>query len=178
MEILIIGLLLVAAMVIVSTRIKRAAARAYEPETIEKEDFRIEKPSGFLYPLNSDSEFAFEAYSKEYGDKQTRNIWRARARLRVTEGLNIRKIINELESQNEKLISEKVLDDLPAWQIGSIVRTEKQDDEIEFKVFRKILANKRSNRTYELRTTILCPYDAELTETACLLMEGFELREE
>ncbi len=177
MEILILGLLLVAAMVIVSMKIKRAAARAYEPETIEKEDFKIEKPAGFLYPLNSDSEFLFEAYSKQYGDKGTRNIWRARSRLRVSEGLNVRKIIGGLESHNETVISEKVLDDLPDWQVGSIVRSEKTEEEVKFKVFRKILGNKRSNKTYELRTTILCPFESELTETACELMNGFTLKD-
>lgn len=177
MEILILGLLLVAAMVIVSTRIKRAAARAYEPETIDKEDFTIRKPAGFLYPLDSDSGFAFEAYSKQYGDKSTRNIWRARSRLRVSDGLNIRKIINGLEAQNETIISEKALDDLPDWQVGSIVRTDKTEEGAEYKIFRKILANNRSNKTYELRTTILCPFDSELTETACELMSGFELKE-
>lgn len=177
MEILILGLLLVAVMVIVSTKIKRAAAGAYEPEIIEEAEFKIEKPAGFLHPLKSDSEFAFEAYSKQYGDKSTRNIWRARSRLRVSDGLNIRKIVGGLKDRNETLVSEKVLDDLPEWQIGSIVRTEKSEEDTEFKIFRKILADKRSNKTFELRTTILCPYDKELTETACEIMSGFELKE-
>ena len=43
MEILIIGGILVIIMAAVSTAIKKNAATAYEAETIEKEEFSIEK---------------------------------------------------------------------------------------------------------------------------------------
>lgn len=94
-------------MVIVSTKIKRAAARAYDRETIDKEDFRLEKPNGFLYPLNSDSEFEFEAYSKNYGDKSTRNIWRARIRLRSSDGINVRKSSRDFRIQTRPSFPKK-----------------------------------------------------------------------
>ncbi len=175
MEIFIIGIVLVGLMVYVSTRIKRAAAKAYIPETITKDDFKIEKPEGFLYPLNSESEWPFEAYSRYYGERATRNIWRARTRLYVTDGLNIRKIIDEIKSGEETDFSEKILDDLPGNQIGSIVRTSKEIDEVEYKVLRKIVANKTSQKTYELRTTILLPYGEEFTDKACEMMHSFEL---
>jgi hypothetical protein len=174
MEILIIGVLLVAVMVYVSTKIKKAAAREFEPETVEKEDFRLEKPGGFLYPLNKENDFAYEAYSKTYGDKGTRNIWRARTRLRVSDGLNIRKLINEIK-KDEIDFSEKVLDDLPEGQIGSIVRTSKEDDDVDYRVLRKIVGNKSTNKTYELKTTILCPYEDEYTDDICEMMRSFEL---
>jgi len=65
MELLIPGLLLVALMVYASTRIKKMAAEAYEAETIETDEFSIQKPEGFLHNLNGDPKFIFEAYSKE-----------------------------------------------------------------------------------------------------------------
>ena len=66
MELLIPGLLLVAFMVWASTRIKKIAASAFDPETIETDEFVIQKPEGFLHNLNGDPKYIFEAYSKEY----------------------------------------------------------------------------------------------------------------
>lgn len=71
MELLIPGLALVALMVWASTRIKRNAAAAFEQETIETDDFIIQKPDGFLNNLNGDPRNAVEMYSKEYGEAAT-----------------------------------------------------------------------------------------------------------
>lgn len=177
MEIIIIGVLLVAVMVYVSTRIKRTAATAYKPEVVEKEDFRIEKPGGFLYPLNAESEFAYEAYSRTYGERGTRNIWRARTRMRTSNGLNIRKIVNEIKNSGETAFSEKVLDDLPENQVGSIVRTEKAEDDVDYKILRKIVGSKTANKTYELKTTLLCPFEDEYTDDICEMMRSFTLKQ-
>jgi len=64
--ILIPGLILVALMVYVSTRIKKTAAAAFDAETIETDEFIIQKPEGFLHKLNGDPKYVFEAYSKEH----------------------------------------------------------------------------------------------------------------
>ncbi len=66
MELLIPGLILVALMVYASTRIKKITAQAFEAETIETDEFSIQKPDGFLHNLNGDPKYIFEAYSKEY----------------------------------------------------------------------------------------------------------------
>jgi len=66
MELLIPGLILVALMVYASTRIKRTAAAAFEAETVETDDFIIQKPGGFLNNLNGDPKYIFEAYSKDF----------------------------------------------------------------------------------------------------------------
>lgn len=67
MELLIPGLILVALMIYASTRIKRSAAQAFEAETIETEEFVIQKPEGFLNVIGGEERYAFEAYSKEFG---------------------------------------------------------------------------------------------------------------
>jgi hypothetical protein len=67
MELLIPGLILVALMVYASTRIKRSAAAAFESETVETDDYVIQKPEGFLNVIGGSSRYAFEAYSKEFG---------------------------------------------------------------------------------------------------------------
>jgi hypothetical protein len=177
MEILIIGGLFVLLMVYVSTRIKKSAAAAYEPETVEKEDFKIDKAEGFLYPLRDKPDFPFEAYSKLYGEKrQHRNIWRARVRLRIEEGLILQKMIREIKSGEEEFISQKNFDDLPEGQKGTILRTEKTEDEGRYKVFRKIVQSKGRGKTYELKTTILIPHEDEYIHRACQMMESFEVK--
>ena len=69
MEILIIGLIVVALMVYASTKIKNEAKRAYEREDFSAEHFKITKPDGFIIPIKEDSEFAFEAYSKDFSEE-------------------------------------------------------------------------------------------------------------
>ena len=170
-----LGLLLVATMVIVSTKIKRAAAEAYEPEVVDKPEFRIEKPAGFLYPLNAETEFPFEAYSKTYGERGTRNIWRARVRLRKSEGLNVRKLISEA-GELETELDEKKMDDLGVNQVGSILRSAKEEAEVDYKILRKIVGDKSNNQTWELKTTMLAPYFDEYRDDVCDMMRSFELK--
>jgi hypothetical protein len=79
MEILIPGLILVALMVYASTRIKKTAAAAFEAETIETDEFFIEKPDGMLHVLNGDPAKEFESYSKAYGKGAQDNIRQLRA---------------------------------------------------------------------------------------------------
>lgn len=174
--ILVIGLLIVVAMVIISTKIKREAATAFEFEIVEKEDFRIEKAAGFLYPLREKPDFPFEAYSKTFGERGTRNIWRARVRLRISEGLYFQKIVKEIKSSDETFISQKNFDDIPEGQKGTILETEKIDDEINYKVLRKIVQCKSNSKTYELRTTILKPYSNEFTDKSCEMMKSFVIK--
>ena len=94
MEILIVGVILVALMAYVSTKIKKSAAQAFEREEIETENFSIIKPAGFINPLNDEnSAFAFEARSKDLGKEAARNLWRARATLRVVAGVDDSNVI-------------------------------------------------------------------------------------
>jgi hypothetical protein len=73
MELLIPGLILVALMVYASTKIKKAAAAAFAPESIETDAFAITKPEGMINPIRDESPYLFEAYSKDYGDDDQRN---------------------------------------------------------------------------------------------------------
>ena len=175
MEILIIGGILVIVMVIVSTKIKKNAAAAYEPEFVKNDDFEIHKPEGFLYPLREIPDFPFEAYSKLYGDKITRNIWRARVRLRISDGKKLDELVTHAKKE-EDFISEKVFDDIPENQRGIILRTGKIEDEIEYKLFRKIIEDSKENKTYELRTTHLEPYSQEYVDRTCEMMASFVVK--
>jgi len=73
-------------MVYLSTRIKKSAAAAFEPEEIETDEFSITKAEGFLHPLNSDSGLPFEAYTKEFGEDDAKKIRYARVELTTSQG--------------------------------------------------------------------------------------------
>lgn len=94
MEILIIGIIIVALMAYVSTRIKRSAAAAFEAETVETDEYSIQKPDGFLSVVGGDPRLAFEAYSKEFGTGPAAKLRQARATMvidpdRTDDGENV-----------------------------------------------------------------------------------------
>lgn len=79
MELVIPGLILVALMVWASTKIKRSAAKAFDAEHVEGDGFAIDKPDGFLNKHYENSEFLFDAYSKDFGTGDTANVRAATA---------------------------------------------------------------------------------------------------
>ncbi len=176
MEIIIIGGILVIVMVIVSTRIKKSAAAAYGPEMIETSQFLVEKPEGFLHPLRDPPDFPFEAYSKLFGDRSTRNIWRARIRLRIFENTTLQRCFDEIELGGESVVSTKKLDDLPKGQNGLIVRSHKSDDEVPYKILRKLVEVESQCQVYELKTSILATYGEEYTDRVCQMMGSFMVK--
>src|SRR5438067_6433543 len=98
MELLIPGLILVGLMVYASTRIKRSAARAFEAETVETAEFTLYKPDGFLSVLNGDPAYAFEAYSKDFGTGDDKNVRAARATIRVLDGIDLNKAVANVKN--------------------------------------------------------------------------------
>ncbi len=102
MELLIPGLILVALMAYASTRIKRSAARAFESETIETDEFVIQKPEGFLNVLNGDPKFAFESYSKPYGQEPAQEFRQCTAKLRIIENSGLAKVTADIKNSGDR----------------------------------------------------------------------------
>lgn len=103
MELLIPGLILVALMVWASTKIKRNAAAAFEPETIETDEFVIQKPDGFLHVVNDDSGLAFRAYSKDYGRNELNGDRQATIEVAVHRDSELKTVSANLESDGDSL---------------------------------------------------------------------------
>ncbi|MGI8811178.1 MAG: hypothetical protein ACR2IH_01460 [Pyrinomonadaceae bacterium] len=85
MELLIPGLLLVGLMVYASTRIKRLAAKALEPETIETDQFSIMKPDGLISVVAPDNGLLFDAHTREFADEPADGFRKAAATVRMRE---------------------------------------------------------------------------------------------
>lgn len=176
MEILIIGGVLVALMVIVSTKIKKSAEQAFEREFIEKKDFRLIKPEGFLYPIRDDSKFAFEAYSKEYGEKSERNIWRAQIYITVSEGLNFNSICKNVKKEDGQILSEKILKNTADGEKIRLFEREISKDDAAFFEFRKIIESRRQQKVYDLKMLILSSFRDEYVGRVDEFMDNFQLK--
>lgn len=105
LAILIPGLIIVALMVWASTRIKRIAAAAFEAETIETDDFVIQKPDGFLNNLNGDPKYAFNAYSKDFGANAT-DIRQGRIQLTIRDDVGIQQLIGGLSDDGDEIVDD------------------------------------------------------------------------
>ena len=110
MELLIPGLILVALMVYASTKIKKAAAAAFEPESIETDEFAITKPEGMINPIRDESPYLFEAYSKDYGDEEHRNERRLSAYVQVSNS-TAREAADEIRRSMTSITNEYSLGD-------------------------------------------------------------------
>jgi hypothetical protein len=140
MEILIPGLALVALMVYVSTRIKRSAAKAFNEEFIETDDFAITKPEGFIIP-NDVGDFAFAAYSKEFGPGETDKIRQASAELRIHENATLEETRDAIVAEAREVVDEQhlagrsIMLETKTSRDGFILETENRLVEKDGKVF-------------------------------------------
>lgn len=148
MEILIVGVIVVAIMAYVSTKIKKAASEAYEQENAETEYFRIIKPESFIIPIKDKSEFAFEAYSKDYGEDLAEKFRQSWAVVREKNGI----------------------------EDEGVLEFERVEDNVTLKVFSKTLVNKSLDKSFELEITVLPDYEEKYAEGIKLMLESFHLK--
>jgi len=164
MEILIPGLILVALMVYASTRIKRSAAKAFEAETIENDQFVIKKSEGFLNVIGGDKRYAFEAYSKEYG-RQEANEWR-QATAYVTIGPR-----PATHKEGEVVNKRSEVRNGVSYKIVESRRTEKQ---VGFRVLSKTA--ERNGKLYALEITALAENPLDFMHKIDAMLDSFELK--
>lgn len=172
MEILIIGGFVVALMIVLSTRIKKSAAEAYEAETVETEAFKIYKPSGFIHPLNDD--FPFEANSKEHGKNEASKFRQARAVLRVVNNFDFKAVCENAKKTTGKINSKRYVENAPAGQRIFLLEGETVEDTVKTLVFWKIIENNRE--VYELRAAVIENYSEEFTEKIKIMLESFNVK--
>jgi hypothetical protein len=163
MEILILGLILVALMVWASTKIKKNVAQAYEREVIDNADFSLVKPDGFLHVLNGDPKFAFEAYSKEFGKDENNGVRQARATIRHIENTTAKKVSDDARRNLSEPETE-----------GIFVSWLKSDGEALFDIFHKIIA--KNGGVFDLEVSVLHDYADEQTANVHELLDSFKVK--
>ena len=109
MEIWIIGGLFVLLMFVVSTKIKKAAAAAYEREEVVRPTYSIVKPQGIIIPAAEISDTGFEGVSKDFGDNETtESLRKLTVSLKQIESLNTD--LPHSQSTAAPSMSEEVID--------------------------------------------------------------------
>lgn len=158
MEILIGGIILVALMVYASTRIKRTAAQAFDPELVETDDFSLLKPEGFLHLINgADPAFAFQAYSKEFGRDDAENVRKATIDMRILADISFEEACDEAKVGGTSLIERKGLEvsGFRAWSIEA--ETEKDEREL---VVHSLIVD-APGKIFVLRSSVLKEHNNE-----------------
>ena len=169
MEILIIGSLIVALMVYASTKIKRSAAQAFEEETIETDEFYLVKPEGFLNPIGNASEFAFEAYSKEYGEEDAEKLRQAHTVLKIYTGRKFTEVCKDAKRSVDKVFSEE--------KFGKgilLLKGEKAEKMVETQIYHKIIED--NEKIYDLQVTVLGETREVYEERINKLIESFRVK--
>jgi hypothetical protein len=171
MEILILGLILVAVMVWASTKIKRKAAEAFEAERIEADGFSLDKPDGFLQRINDDGEYLFDAFSKEFGTDAAGNVRAVTAVVFTSD-----EPVNEAASleQSRLTSSERSEQFELGGSHGIIVTGEMQRDGHTFTVSEKFLS--RGSQTLVLKIDALKEPNADLARKIELMLLSFSPR--
>jgi hypothetical protein len=166
MEILIAGVILVAFMAYASTRIKRSAARAFEAETVETHQFVIKKPDGFLNVINGDPQFAFEAYSKEFGTGDASAIRLGTATIKVSDaGSGPAVVGTEIASDIKEVVGEKHY---------RLVEGKRVNKEIDLRVLYKIAESQ--GKVFVLEITALPEAPDEFSHKIESMLDSFEIK--
>lgn len=172
MELLIPGLILVALMVYASTKIKRTTARAFEAETVETDEFVVNKPDGFLHVLNGDPQYAFEAYSKEFGGPGAENVRRANVTVTVVAGSTVKEqAARRLNTGNQVIedISEVIGDTK-----YRLIETRSAVNDVEYRNLFKIA--ERGGKVYVFTIVAIADTTDEAMRDIEAMLSGFELK--
>lgn len=159
-------------MVYLSTRIKRSAAQAFEPEEIETGEFLISKPEGFLHPLNTDSGLAFEAYTKEFGEEDARKLRQAWAELEVHEGGDPDRIRADIKKAAGQVLNEETVSE--GGRKVYLIDAERLEKGVPVTTLYKISG--APGRVYEMRVSILDDFKESYLQNSDQLRAGFRLK--
>ena len=172
MELLIPGLILVALMVYASTSIKKTAAAAFEPETIETDDFIIQKPDGFLNVIGGDPQFAFEAYSKDFGDAGAEDFRQGTAKLKIYNGMSLDEAMANLSKSSDEIVSD--ISEIIGENRYRVVETKRMEKSIELRGFYKIA--EMDGKVYELEITTLKETTEAFMRNIEAMLNSFEIK--
>jgi len=169
MEILIFGIILVALMAFVSTKIKKSAAQAFEREAIETEDFKITKPEGFINPINEDSAVAFEAYTKELGKNDAKNFRQAQAYLRIITNSDFEAVCENAKASADKILSESAFENPRVY----LLESEKIEKDVSIISSWKIVENIQKGKIYELQISVIEAYREDYAARTNEMIDSF-----
>jgi hypothetical protein len=163
-------------MVYVSTKIKKNAAEAFDREIIETEEFSLIKPEGLMHPLRDKSEFAFEAFSKDFGDGNLKNYWQANAELAVHTNKSFTEVCAPIKVSAEIFSSDEIEKDPTSKPNVCLYKGEQIIDEVKKVVFWKVAESSSKKKVYEFRVFVLKEYEANYADRVRTMLESFTVK--
>lgn len=173
MEILIVGIVLVALMVYASTKIKKSAAQAFEREIVETDEYRLIKPEGFINPVNEDSEFIFKAHTKNFGENEAHEVHQAKVDLKIFVNENFDAVCGKIKQSADKVLSENVSTDDSRERKICLLEIEQTEDEMPFYVFHKIVESETQSKVYDLKISVLQDFREHYETQISEILNGF-----
>ena len=164
MELLIPGLILVAFMAWLSTRIKKQAADAFVAEPISTEDYSLVKPEGFLHVVG-DKQHDFMAYSKEFGEDENAGVRRATVEIDLITSNDIGTELEKIRTAAENAVDREETGD------AAVVETDERANEREFRAVYKLIP--RGNSIQRLRFAALAEHFDEYSSRIDETLESF-----
>jgi hypothetical protein len=170
MEIWIIGAVVVALMVYASTKIKRSAAAAFEEETIETAEYSLDKPEGFLAPVEPPDFLAFYAYSKDFGEEESaEKLYQSLIKLKVLAGRSLAEIAKDVKKSFDKVLTEESPSENTV-----VLGGERTENDVDKLFYHKIVA--AGEKIFDLEMTVLADYREKYEERAEKLLSSFRVK--
>ncbi len=167
MEILIVGIIVVAFMAYFSTKLKKFTAEQFEREEIESAEFSLVKPEGFLHVLNDESKRDFYAYSKEYGKAEAEDMRQAEVFIESFSDKSLGEVCDGIKSNAENIVSFS--------ETGKtcLIETEKTVDEISVTDIYKVVEN---GKVYQIKIKVLTDFRSNFDERIEIVLESFRVK--
>ena len=170
MEILIVGVIVVALMVWTSTRIKRNAAAAFEAETIETDKFTLKKSTGWLSIVDPREPYLFEGYTKELGSRPCENVRLGTASIEATSG-TVDDIVTEATADAEVKDDIREIVNERHYRIIELTRVDDEMDVVEWLKFAEA-----DGTVYTFRVKALAETTVESRRDIEAMVDSFELK--
>jgi hypothetical protein len=167
----------IAVLLFISSKIRNAASAAYEPEMIERENFSIYKPEGYLNPVEWTESVPFEAYTRELGERSMGRLRKSLVKLTVSDGLNFDKLRKEIKANAPEFVSTVFDENAPTGQRICLIETKKEEKEITTVFLNKIVESRRQKKTYNLEISVLEDYRDEYEDRIGAMLDSFSLKQ-
>jgi hypothetical protein len=167
---LIVIVIFITVLLTVSSRIRKAASRAFDREEIETDEFFIVKPEGLLHPIGKESEFAFEAYSKVFGKGDAEEIRLAEITVRTDSEREFSDTCNETRKTVGVILSEETSEN------SCVIKTEETIQNAVAYNFYKIIRDNLHQKTYVLKISVLKEFLDDREKDVNETLESFRLK--
>ena len=165
----------IALLLFISSKIRNAADAAYQPEKIERENFQIFKPEGYLNPVEWTESVPFEAYTRELGERKAGRLRKSLVKLTAADGLNFDSLRKEIKKDAPEFVSTVFDENAPDGQKICLVETKKEDNEIVTVFFNKLVESRAQKKTFNLEISILENYRDEFEERIDQMLDSFKV---